>query len=79
MEEFDIALGVDPSVKITYKPLKKFQQRTGIISKAELFNFHQVIEVKNTKSQPVKITITDQCPKSTVEKIKVCSSFLWDR
>jgi len=71
MEEFDIALGVDPSVKVTYIPVKKFQQRTGMISKADLFNFHQVIEIKNTKSQPVKIKVTDQCPWSTNDKIKI--------
>ncbi|XP_066914038.1 protein F37C4.5-like isoform X3 [Clytia hemisphaerica] len=71
MEEFDIALGVDPSVKVTYKPVKKFQQRTGMISKADLFNFHQVIEIKNTKSLPVKIKVTDQCPWSTNDKIKI--------
>jgi len=71
LEEFDIALGVDPSVKVTYKPVKKFQQRTGMISKADLFNFHQVIEIKNTKSQPVKIKVTDQCPWSTNDKIKI--------
>jgi len=77
MEEFDIALGADPSVKITYKPLKKFQQRTGMISKAELFNYHQVIEIKNTKSQSVKIALSDQCPRSTNDKIKVPTRFLY--
>ena len=73
MEEFDVSLGVDPSVKITYKPIKKFQQRTGVISKSDTTNFHQVIEIKNTKSQPVKIIVTDQCPQSSSDKIKVNS------
>ena len=75
MEEFDVSLGVDPSVKVTYKPVKKFQQRTGVLSKSDITDFHQVIEIKNTKSQPVKILVTDQCPRSTSDKIKV-SSFM---
>ena len=71
MEEFDVSLGVDPSVKITYKPIKKFQQRTGVILKSDTTNFHQVIEIKNTKLQPVYINVTDQCPRSSSDKIKV--------
>ena len=71
MEEFDVSLGVDPSVKVTYKPVKKFQQRTGVISKSDITDFHQVIEIKNTKPQPVKILVTDQCPLPHSDKIKV--------
>ncbi|XP_057307607.1 protein F37C4.5-like [Hydractinia symbiolongicarpus] len=71
MEEFEVALGADPAVKVTYNPLKKFEQKTGMISKAHMYNFHQQIEIKNTKSSPIKITIQDQCPRSTNEKIRV--------
>ncbi|XP_057307602.1 protein F37C4.5-like [Hydractinia symbiolongicarpus] len=71
MEEFEVALGADPAVKVTYNPLKKFEQKTGMISKAHVYNFHQQIEIKNTKSSPIKITIQDQCPKSNNEMIKV--------
>lgn len=70
MEDFEISLGADPAVKLDYKPLKKFQQTSGVISKAHVYNFHQVIEIKNTKSEVVKITVTDQCPKSSTEKVK---------
>ena len=72
LEEFDVSLGVDPAVKITYKPLKKFKQSTGILSKYELLQFHQEIAIKNTKSTSVKITVTDQLPKTSEEKLKVC-------
>ena len=65
------ALGVDPAVKVTYKPLRKFQQTSGIISKFQVYDFHQQIEVKNTKRDVIKIKITDQCPRSTNDKIKV--------
>ena len=72
LEEFDVSLGVDPAVKITYKPLKKFKQSTGILSKYELLQFHQEITIKNTKSTSVNITVTDQLPKPSEEKLKVC-------
>ncbi|XP_065649065.1 protein F37C4.5 isoform X2 [Hydra vulgaris] len=71
MEDFEIALGVDPAVKVTYKPLRKFQQTSGILSKTQVYDFHQQIEIKNTKRDAIKIKVTDQCPKSTNEKIKV--------
>ena len=71
MEEFEIALGVDPAVKVTYKPLRKFQLTSGVISKFQVYDFHQQIEVKNTKRDAIKIKITDQCPRSTNDKIKV--------
>eukprot|EP00112_Aurelia_sp_Birch-Aquarium-sp1_P013062 Seg2757.3 transcript_id=Seg2757.3/GoldUCD/mRNA.D3Y31 product="Protein F37C4.5" protein_id=Seg2757.3/GoldUCD/D3Y31 len=71
LEEFDVSLGVDPAVKITYKPMKKFKQSTGILSKYQQLQFHQEIVIKNTKSTPVKITMNEQVPKSSEEKVKV--------
>ena len=71
LEEFEIALGVDPAVKVTYKPLKKFQQTSGMISKSTVFNYQQQIEIKNTKPNPIKIKVTDQCPRTANDKIKV--------
>ena len=70
-EEFEVSLGADPSVKVTYKPLKKFKQTTGVLSKTVQLQFHQEIVLKNTKTRPVKITVTDQLPKSSEEKIKI--------
>ena len=71
LEEFDVSLGVDPAVKITYKPMKKFKQSTGILSKYQQLQFHQEIVIKNTKSTPVKVSVTDQVPKTSEEKVKV--------
>ena len=71
MEEFEIALGADPAVKITYKPIQKFQQTSGMISKSKVYNYHQIIEIKNTKIDSIKITVTDQCPRTSNDKIKV--------
>ena len=80
LEEFDVSLGVDPAVKITYKPLKKFKQSTGILSKYQQLQCYQEIVIKNTKLSPIKLTVTDQLPLSSEEKLKVsllrdCSSW----
>ena len=75
MEEFEISLGADPAVKVSYKPIKKFQQTTGLLSKMSVYNYHQQIEIKNTKASAIKIAITDQCPRPLNDKIKVhCKS-----
>eukprot|EP00794_Sanderia_malayensis_P000194 gene194-808_t len=71
MEEFEVSLGADPSIKVTYKPLQKHRQTTGLMSKRTQTNYHQEIVIKNTKQSAVKITITDGFPKSRDEKIKV--------
>ena len=47
MEEFEIALGADAAVKLEYKPVRKFQQTSGMLSKSRVYNYHQIIEVKN--------------------------------
>lgn len=71
MEEFDCSLGVDPAVKVTYKPQKKFQASSGILSKVVSTTHEQVIEVKNTHDFPVHMVIQDQLPRSTDDRIKV--------
>ena len=70
-EEFEVSLGIDPSVKITYKPVNKFEKKSGLVTKYKQIEFHQEIVIKNTKSSAVKIKITDQLPKSMEEKLKV--------
>ena len=71
MEEFEIALGADAAVKVEYKPVRKFQQTSGILSKLKVYNYHHVIEVKNTKSDSINVIVTDQLPRSCNDKIKV--------
>ncbi|XP_065057197.1 protein F37C4.5-like isoform X2 [Rhopilema esculentum] len=70
-EEFELSLGVDPAIKVTYKPLRKFMQRTGVVSKSTQTDYHQQISVKNTKTTTIKIKIRDQLPKSSEDKLKV--------
>ena len=56
--------------------MKKFKQTIGVLSKTVQLQFHQEIVIKNTKTAPVKITVTDQLPKSSEEKIKVMNNFV---
>ncbi|KAI1732970.1 protein F37C4.5 [Ditylenchus destructor] len=70
-EKFDCPLGVDTCVKVQYKPAHKYQQQTGMLSKSAVTIHEQKISVKNTKSEPVLLTVHEHIPKSTDEKIKV--------
>ncbi|KAL8563313.1 hypothetical protein ACOMHN_028836 [Nucella lapillus] len=71
MEDFDCSLGVDPAVKVTYKPQKKFQASSGILSKVVSTTHEQVIEVKNTHDFPIHMLVQDQLPRTTDDRIKV--------
>lgn len=71
-EEFEVSLGVDPAVKITYKPVNKFAKKSGLVTKSKQIEFQQEIIVKNTKASAVKIKVTDQLPKSSEDKLRVC-------
>lgn len=70
-EEFEVSLGVDAAVKITHKPVQKFEKKSGLVTKYKQLEFQQDIVVKNTKASSVKIKITEQLPKSSQDKLKV--------
>ncbi|XP_050390366.2 protein F37C4.5 isoform X1 [Patella vulgata] len=70
-EEFECSLGVDPSVRVIYKPMKKFQETTGFISKQRSVMHEQSIEIKNTHDYKIKILVKDNLPQSGVDKVKV--------
>ncbi|XP_006816058.2 protein F37C4.5-like [Saccoglossus kowalevskii] len=70
-EEFTCSLGVDPSVRVAYRPIHKYRETGGIISKTTTTTYRQVIEVKNTRQDAIKITVHEQLPLSSEEKIKV--------
>ncbi|XP_046560462.1 protein F37C4.5-like isoform X2 [Haliotis rubra] len=70
-EEFLCSLGVDPAVKVTYKPLKKFTASSGLISKTTNTTYEQVVEIKNTHEYSINIVLKLQLPRSSDDKIKV--------
>ena len=70
-EDFTCSLGVDPGVRISYQPVHKFREASGLVSKTVSTTYKQTIEIKNTHPEPLKIMVIDQVPISTEEKIKV--------
>jgi len=70
-EELSCSLGVDPSIKVTYKPVKKFKEQTGLISKTTITTHEQVIEIKNTTKNEIKILVKEQLPLSNDDKIQI--------
>ncbi|KAK5970248.1 hypothetical protein GCK32_000865 [Trichostrongylus colubriformis] len=70
-ERFSCSLGVDPALRVEYKPVKKYHEQIGLLSKSSSNVHEQVIIVKNSRVQPVLLTIKEQIPRSTDEKIKV--------
>ncbi|KAI6206646.1 hypothetical protein M3Y94_00936300 [Aphelenchoides besseyi] len=69
-EKFDCSLGIDPSVKVTYKPVHRYQQQVGIFNSIPATISEQTIVLKNTKQDELVLTIYEHVPKSSGEKIK---------
>ncbi|KXS20323.1 hypothetical protein M427DRAFT_52545 [Gonapodya prolifera JEL478] len=70
-ETFECSLGVDPSIRVTRRPVVKTTETSGILSKSEVLRFTQTIDVKNTKTSSAKVVLIDQVPWSGDEKLKV--------
>ena len=71
-----VCVGVDPSVRVVYKPVKRFREESGLISKNVTYTYKQVTELCNTRSEPAVVTFTDQVPKSQDEKLKVSATYI---
>jgi len=67
--------GVDPRIKVTYKPLQRYREQSGILSKTISYTMKQLTVVKNTLSDRAIITFTDHVPRSQEEKLKVRNLF----
>jgi len=73
-EYFHSFLGVEPSVKIDSRPLRKYDTHRGmfkLLGKSIDTIYEYFVSVTNTKSTPISITIVQQLPRSTNEKVKV--------
>ncbi|VDK52008.1 unnamed protein product [Cylicostephanus goldi] len=70
-DRFSISLGVDTSLHVDYKPVKKFYEQVGYITKGSSMMHDQMIVVKNSQNDPVLLTIEEPVPRSTDERIKV--------
>ncbi len=70
-EEFLISLGVDESLKIEYKLIKKLVTNEGLITKKAKTAYEYQIIVTNNKKTREEIHIFDQIPLSNHEEITV--------
>jgi uncharacterized protein (TIGR02231 family) len=70
-EKFDTYLGVDPSIRIEYKPPQRFKETKGWIRGTNKMNVERRILIKNTRSENIKIVIQEQVPQPTEGSITV--------
>ncbi|MDA3813626.1 MAG: mucoidy inhibitor MuiA family protein [Candidatus Cloacimonetes bacterium] len=70
-EEFWTFLGVDESIKVEYKFVKKFDETGGIFVEKNKKIFEYLIKITNNKKTQEEIVVWDQLPISQNEKIKV--------
>ena len=69
--EFTCSLGVDPSIKINYKPIRKFQEDTGFFGKTKVVKYVQIIEITNGSTNGIKLLLSEPLPLSNNENIQV--------
>lgn len=70
-ESFRTFLGVDKSVKVTYRPVSNVHRERGYFTKTEDTVYKFVTTVKNTKSKPISMVVADMLPVSDDTTIKV--------
>ena len=69
-EDMTIPLGIDESIKVERKLIKKFTEYAGILSKTEKVIYEYEIVLKNGKSKAINMEIKDHYPLSQNEQIK---------
>ena len=75
-EDFTLSLGGDQSIRITCNPIAITHGNTRGLLKNNLDTFVHVLDVRNTKENPVQLELQEQVPLSTSEKIKVGVAYL---
>ncbi|CAP30051.1 Protein CBG10731 [Caenorhabditis briggsae] len=70
-QKFEVSLGVDPNIRVEYKPVKNYQERTGTVEKLNSQVTEKTTAVTNLRPNPVLLTIREQLPRSTDSRIKV--------
>ncbi|KAL2159476.1 hypothetical protein VTH06DRAFT_2481 [Thermothelomyces fergusii] len=73
-DSFDVALGVDPAIQVTYLKPEVTHSTRGVFSKGESNVYTRAVTLVNTRAaagRPVDITVLDQVPVSEDEKIRV--------
>lgn len=70
-EEFSIFLGVDESVSVTHRLIKRFKEADALLSGANRWSYRYLITLKNNRKTRESFAVTDQFPVSTRSEIKV--------
>lgn len=68
---FDISLGVDPSIAVTYAKPTVRRETSGFFTKEDTAIFRRSCWMKNTKSIAASIIVLDQVPMSNDEKLQM--------
>ena len=74
-EELEFSFGVDPSVKVNYKPLVKVDKTPKVVKQARIVSHEQAIEIENLHTYPVNVMVKDNLPHSQNENIKVINKW----
>jgi len=73
-EEFENFLGVDPKVRVEYKPVQKKKEVSSTLvfgTRANKLTIKRKAVIKNGKKSAIKMTVSDSFPKTTDSKIQV--------
>ncbi|GAU98934.1 hypothetical protein RvY_10006 [Ramazzottius varieornatus] len=70
-EDFTCSLGVDPAVRITYRPVRKFNEQTGLLQRSNVVTYVQEVDIYNTREESIHIVLQEQVPRSTEDRLKV--------
>ena len=70
-EKFDLFLGVDKAIKVTYAPPRKMSKTRGLLTKSQYETHMLCSTITNSKDVPITIAVIDVLPQSTDDLIKV--------
>uniref|UniRef100_A0A8R1I021 Protein F37C4.5 n=1 Tax=Caenorhabditis japonica TaxID=281687 RepID=A0A8R1I021_CAEJA len=70
-QKFEVSLGVDPAIRVEYKPVRTFQEQSGSVEKINSISTEKATLVTNLRPNTVLLTIREQIPRSTDSRIKV--------
>lgn len=70
-EILKLDLGADEGISVTYKPIKRFTEKTGFTNSYDKVTYEYLLTVQNNKKTPQNIKVFDQIPVSENESITV--------
>jgi uncharacterized protein (TIGR02231 family) len=70
-ESFTTFVGVDPTVKLEYRPVKTRERTSGWVTKTVTMSYEYATIVRNTKVSDINIFVTDAVPRCEAERVTV--------